>query len=158
MSKYLDQYDYRIIVKLLENGRITFSALAKELGITDVAIKKRYERLLNKGIIKGVSVDIDYKSLGLSGQMMVLLKVQPIALEKTIITLEGNDLVKTIFKTVGDYNLTIFYLLKDIQSLEAFEKTLAKINGIIDYKFLLISDKKYEKRNIPISSLQVYYK
>jgi len=158
MGKYLDQFDYRIIVRLLEDGRTTFSALGKELGITDVAIKKRYERLINKGIIKKVSVDLDYKSLGIEGQLLIMLKIDPVVLNKTILLFQEDDFVKTIYKSVGDFNLTIIYLLKDLTYLNNLEKTLNKIKGILDFKFLTITDKPYEKHNIPLSSLQVYYK
>lgn len=156
--KYLDQYDYKIIVKLLTDGRTTFSAIAKDLGITDVAVKKRYERMLSKGIIRKVSIDLDYKVLGINGEAMVFLKVDPIVVDKVILQLREDDFVRRIYTSIGDYNLVFHYLLKDMEHLKVLEKLLSKIKGIIDFKLLFISEKVFEKESIPISSLQVYYK
>jgi len=158
MTKYLDQYDYKIIVRLLVDGRTTFSAIAKDLGITDVAVKKRYERMISKGIIKKISLDVDYGVLGIGGQAMIFCKIDPVIEDKAIVTLQEDDFVKTVYKTVGDYNVVFFYLLKDIQSLKLVEKLLAKVKGVLDFKILFIQDHIYEKSSIPMSSLQVYYK
>lgn len=158
MTKYLDQYDYKIIVRLLADGRTTFSAIAKDLGITDVAVKKRYERMLSKGIIKKISLDVDYSVLGIGGQIMVCCKVDPVIGDKAVVALQEDDFVKTVYKTVGDYNIVFLYLLKDVQSLKLIEKLLAKIKGVLDFKILFVQEVAYEKSSIPMSSLQVYYK
>jgi DNA-binding Lrp family transcriptional regulator len=128
------------------------------LGITDVAVKKRYERMLSKGIIKKISLDVDYGVLGINGQVMVFCKVDPLIESKAVLTLQEDDFVKSVYKTVGDYNIVFFYLLKDVQSMKLVEKLLSKIRGILDFKVLFIDEQVYEKSSIPMSSLQVYYK
>ncbi len=158
MQKYLDQYDYKIIVRLLQDGRSTFSTIAKDLGITDVAVKKRFERLISKGIIRKVSVDLDYVQLGIGAEVMIFLKVDPVIEDKAMLLLKEEDLVRTIYKTVGDYNITFFYMVRDFSQLSSIEKVLSKIKGIIDYKMLFVTEKSFDKQNIPLSSLQVYYR
>jgi len=158
LSKYLDQYDYKIIVRLLSDGRTTFSAISKDLGITDVAVKKRFERLQGKGIIKKISLDLDYSVLGINGLAMMFLKTDPVIEDKAILQLREDDFVKTIYKTMGDYNVVFMYLLKDVAHLKVLEKLLTKVKGILDYKLLFVTEKVFEKENIPLSSLQVYYK
>jgi Lrp/AsnC family transcriptional regulator, regulator for asnA, asnC and gidA len=158
MSKHIDQFDYKIISSLLKDGRMPFSTIAKDLGITDVAVKKRFERMQSRGIIKKVMIDLDYKALGLKGMVQVLLKVDPIAVDKAVLTLKEDDFLQSIFKIIGDYNIVFFYLIKDIDNLNNLNKLLSKLNGLLDFKMLFVDEKAYEKQNIPITSLQVYYK
>ena len=70
----LDKYDYKILTKLMDSGRVSFSEIARDLNITDVAVKKRFENLISKGIIKKISVELDYKILGIDGELFVFLK------------------------------------------------------------------------------------
>ena len=60
----LDKVDKLILERLLEDGRASFSQLARETKLTDVAIKKRVERLKMRGIINAFSVDLNLKALG----------------------------------------------------------------------------------------------
>jgi Lrp/AsnC family transcriptional regulator for asnA, asnC and gidA len=158
MLKYLDQYDYKIIVRLLQDGRATFSNIAKDLGITDVAVKKRFERLVSKGIIRKISVDVDYAQIGIGGELIVFLKVDPVIEDKAVMILKEDDFVKTAYRTVGDYNIVFIYLLKDLTQLQNIDKLVAKIKGTLDFKFLFVNEKVYDKQSIPLSSLQVYYR
>lgn len=154
----LDQIDYKILMTLAESGRTSFSEMARSLNITDVAIKKRFEHLIKKGIIKKIGVELDYKVLGIEGEVLVFLKCDPFALEKNIKTLHENDFVKTAYKTMGDYNLVFMYLLRDFTQISLLDKTIAKMNAVVSSKFLIVSKKVFDKNTIPKSSLQIYYR
>jgi len=153
----LDQYDYKILTKLMDSGRVSFSEIARELNITDVAVKKRFEHLVNKGIIKKIGVELDYKVLGIEGELFVFIKCDSITLDKNISTLQENDFVKSAYKTIGDYNITICYLLKDLSQIDSLEKLIAKLQGVYNYSVLIINKKVFEKNTIPKASLQIYY-
>ena len=97
----LDQYDFRILTKLIDNGRVSFSEIARELNVTDVAIKKRFENLISKGIIKKISLELDYKVLGIEGEVFVLLNVPLLSVDKNANILQENDFVKQHIKLLG---------------------------------------------------------
>ncbi|MEM0351186.1 MAG: AsnC family transcriptional regulator, partial [Archaeoglobaceae archaeon] len=48
----MDEKDRLIIALLQENGRASYSDLGKNIGMTAMGVKKRVEKLLNKGEIK----------------------------------------------------------------------------------------------------------
>jgi len=153
----LDQYDYKILTKLMESGRVSFSEIARDLNITDVAVKKRFEHLVSKGIIKKISVELDYKILGIEGELLVLLKCDSLAIDKNIAILQENDFVNCVYKTVGDYNIVFTYLLKDFSQFDVLDKTIAKMQGVNNFNILTITKNVFEKNTIPKSSLQIYY-
>lgn len=154
----LDQYDFRILTKLIDNGRVSFSEIARELNVTDVAIKKRFENLISKGIIKKISLELDYKVLGIEGEVFVLLNVPLLSVDKNANILQENDFVKTAYKTIGDYNLVFSYLLKDLNQFDALDKLISKIIDLEDFKILIVNKKLFDKNTIPKSSLQIYYR
>jgi len=153
----LDQYDYKILTKLMDSGRVSFSEIARYLNITDVAVKKRFENLVSKGIIKKISVELDYKILGIEGELLVFLKCDPLASDKNIATLQENDFIKTAYKTVGEYNLVFTYLLKDFSQFDVLDKTISKLQSVNSFNVLIITKKVFDKNTIPKTSLQIYY-
>jgi len=53
------------LVKLLmENSRRSYVELARLLGVTEAAIRKRVRRLEEEGVIRGYTIDVDPKRLG----------------------------------------------------------------------------------------------
>ena len=59
-----DYLDREIIHKLSENGRISFSDLAKELNISNSLVHLRVRKLQESGIITGFSVKLNPKEIG----------------------------------------------------------------------------------------------
>jgi len=154
----LDQYDFKILQMLIKDGRVSFSNIAKEIGISDVAVKKRFERLISKKIIKQVSLDIGYDVVGFQGLFLVLLKANNYFYKKIMASLKAEDFVKTIYRTTGDFNISFFYLVPDMSQIELLDNVLTKLEGVIDFKILIVTGKEYEKDSLPLSSLQVYYR
>ena len=59
----IDEIDLKIIFALMENSRLSFSELAKSLGISRPTIKKRVEELVKNGVIEKFTVKISEKVL-----------------------------------------------------------------------------------------------
>ena len=71
----LDSVDRKIIEQLLIDGRISFSAIAKQISLTDVAIKKRFERLVKRGIVSSIKAELNLKLLGYENPIYVQIMV-----------------------------------------------------------------------------------
>jgi DNA-binding Lrp family transcriptional regulator len=59
LSVDLDGTDIAILKSLMEDGRKSFRAISREIRVSTPAVKSRYERLVNIGLIKSVKPDID---------------------------------------------------------------------------------------------------
>ncbi len=55
----LDNTDVAILKSLMEDGRKSFRAVSREIGVSTPTVKARYERLVNIGLIKAVRPEID---------------------------------------------------------------------------------------------------
>jgi DNA-binding Lrp family transcriptional regulator len=60
----LDKKDNAILDTLSRNARTPMTEIAKRLGISNTATKKRISRMEKNGIIRGYRVDLDYQMAG----------------------------------------------------------------------------------------------
>jgi Lrp/AsnC family transcriptional regulator, regulator for asnA, asnC and gidA len=70
----LDDVNKQIIEHLQRDGRMSYASLAKEIGLSEAAVRQRVQRLLDGGIMQIVAVT-DPLTLGFARQAMVGLKV-----------------------------------------------------------------------------------
>ena len=98
----LDKIDHKIIQNLLEDGRASFSKMAKDVNLTDVAIKKRVESLKRKGVIASINASINLKVLGYENPIFVQIRTE---LSKNKDLIKKLNRMKTKFegKEMGEY-------------------------------------------------------
>ena len=70
----LDETNKRIIEQLQRDGRMSYAALAKIVGLSEAAVRQRVQRLLEAGVMQIVAVT-DPLTLGFARQVMIGLKV-----------------------------------------------------------------------------------
>ena len=63
MPVQLDDADVAILKSLMADGRKSFRAISREIGISTPTVKARYERLVNIGLIKAVKPEIDLSKI-----------------------------------------------------------------------------------------------
>jgi Lrp/AsnC family transcriptional regulator, regulator for asnA, asnC and gidA len=71
----LDDVNKQIIEQLQHDGRMSYAALAKVVGLSEAAVRQRVQRLLDNGVMQIVAVT-DPLTLGFARQVMVGLKVE----------------------------------------------------------------------------------
>ena len=59
----LDDLDIALLESLIKDGRKSFNQIAREIKTSAPTVKARYDRLVNVGLIKAVSVDLDIGKL-----------------------------------------------------------------------------------------------
>lgn len=61
----LDQIDWKILRELQEDGRVSYAALGRTVGLTTPAVIERVRKLEDAGIITGYRAEIDTGRVGL---------------------------------------------------------------------------------------------
>jgi Lrp/AsnC family transcriptional regulator for asnA, asnC and gidA len=72
---FLDDVNKHIIDQLQRDGRMSYAALAKKIGLSEAAARQRVQRMLDAGMMQIVAVT-DPLTLGFRRQVMVGLKVE----------------------------------------------------------------------------------
>ncbi len=71
----IDEIDAQLIRRLQVDGRRPYTQLAREVGLSEAAVRQRVQRLLDSGVMQIVAVT-DPLQLGLHRQAMILIKVE----------------------------------------------------------------------------------
>jgi Lrp/AsnC family transcriptional regulator for asnA, asnC and gidA len=74
-SNLLDDVNKRIIEQLQRDGRMSYAALAKAVGLSEAAVRQRVQRMLDNDVMQIVAVT-DPLTLGFARQVMIGLKVE----------------------------------------------------------------------------------
>ena len=154
MKATLDKIDHKIIQKLVENGRASFSEIAKETQLTDVAIKKRIESLKRRGILSSITANINLKTLGFENPIFVQIRSEISKNKDLIKKLSSFDYVVELHQVLGEYNLLAKLIVPDLDSAEKFINKLGTVDGIIDVKTSVVVSELKKSNALPSSTLQ----
>ena len=72
---HLDEISRRIIEQLQQDGRRSYAAIAKVVGLSEAAVRQRVQKLLDAGVMQIVAVT-DPLRVGFQRQAMIGLKVE----------------------------------------------------------------------------------
>jgi DNA-binding Lrp family transcriptional regulator len=67
----LDETDTRILAELTEHARATFAEIGEKVNLSAPAVKRRVDRMLDTGVIKGFTTVVDRNALGWSTEAYV---------------------------------------------------------------------------------------
>src|SRR6185312_952505 len=60
----MDEVDHRIVRALVANGRATFLEIGDQVGLSASAAKRRFDKLVASGAVRGFTARIDPQVLG----------------------------------------------------------------------------------------------
>ncbi|MBB4853017.1 DNA-binding Lrp family transcriptional regulator [Mycobacteroides chelonae] len=128
----LDATDERIVTLLMRNARVTFADIGEEVNLSAPAVKRRVDRLVATGVIKGFTTVVDRAAVGWNTEAYVQVYCQgtitPEALRRAWIDIPEVVSAATV---TGTSDAILRVLARDIQHLErALERIRA--SGDID--------------------------
>lgn len=134
----IDDTDKKILTILQDNGRITNSKLAQEIGLSPPAVLERVRRLESSGVIDKYVAILDRKKTGFDIQTVVMVCVshhQTPSLEHIIERLTGMDEVVECHQLTGEIDFLLKVIVKDMDSYTHFvNNKLSGIPGIQNVK------------------------
>lgn len=150
----LDKIDHKILQMLLEDGRASFSQIAREVNLTDVAIKKRFEGLKRKGIIDSVTANVNFKVLGFENPVFVQIRSELSKSKDLVKKLNSIDSIVELAQVLGEYNLFAKLIVPDLESAERVINQIGAFDGILDVKTFVVLSELKRTNALPSSSLQ----
>ena len=150
----LDKIDHKIIQTLLVDGRASFSKMAKEVNLTDVAIKKRVESLKRKGVISSINASLNLKVLGFENPIFVQIRTELSKNKDLVKKLNSLDYISELYQVLGEYNLIGKIVVPSLESAEKLINDLGMIDGILDIKTMVVLSELKKSNSLPSESLQ----
>ncbi|MEK6821439.1 MAG: Lrp/AsnC family transcriptional regulator [archaeon] len=150
----LDKVDLLVLRRLLEDGRASFSQLARETSLTDVAIKKRFDRLKRMGVIHGVSAELNLNAMGYEKPVFVLVKTEP-GKNKQIVKRFGElENVVEFHELLGEHAFMLKMVAADTTHVKRFLDDLGKIDGIRELHSLPVLAESRKTNAFPSAPFQ----
>ena len=72
----LDETDERILVELADHARATFAEIGQRVNLSAPAVKRRVDRMLDTGVIRGFTTIVDRNALGWTTEAYVQVYCQ----------------------------------------------------------------------------------
>lgn len=135
----LDEIDNQIISMLQEDGRRSFSDIAKDVGRTEVTIRRRVKRLKDVGYIKRFTVVLDPMKIGKSIRAIIRVKTEMKQASAIARKLQRFKEVNEAYFLDGACGLIMTVTVDDFTELHQFlEKRLGSIEGVGDAETCIV--------------------
>jgi len=139
----VEDFDAKLIKILRENARTSNSEIARRLGVSEGAVRKRIANLLSAGVIKRFTIEVAEEG-AVSG--LCFISVEPGVATgeaaRRVLALGG---VKRVFELTGEFDLAAVVYGKSVGEVNAAVDEIRKVPGVkaTDTKIVL---KTWEKR------------
>ena len=107
----LDEISKQIIEQLQQDGRRSYAAVGKAVGLSEAAVRQRVQRLLDGGVMQIVAVT-DPLTLGFRRQTMIAVKCDG-DLEEVADQLANIDEIDYVVITAGSFDLLLEVVCED---------------------------------------------
>lgn len=136
----MDKYDTKILRRLEEDGRVAFSSIAAELGISNTMVHQRVNKMTSQGILKGIKPVLDEKKMGFDWAAFTGLTLEKDYDTQRIITaLKAIPEITECYFITGSYTLYLRIIAKSNEHMRSilYDKIdnipgVAKTNSIIE--------------------------
>ena len=141
----LDEGSKHIIEQLQQDGRRSYAAIGKAVGLSEAAVRQRVQRLLDSGLVQIVAVT-DPLQLGFLRQAMIGVRVSgdAQAVADELITLPE---IEYVVITAGSFDLLVEVVCRDDdQLLEVINeriRSLEAVTGTETFVYLKLRKQTY---------------
>ncbi len=127
----MDEKDKKIIEILLQDSRTSYTEIAKKLGISDTAVRKRIRNLEKNGIIKGYTICVDPHAIGYRCVAVLGIDVDSDRFYDVAAELRKMKEVRCLDMTSGENMLIAEVWAEDGEALAKFiSERIGKIEGV----------------------------
>ncbi len=136
----LDRVDCQLIRLLQHDGRMSNSAIAQELGISEFTVRRRLKRLLDTGIVRIVAVanpiDLGFEIAG-----NLKIKIDLKKADQVLNSLKKIDSLIWVALTTGGTDIDVEFVARSLKEFhELIFKKISKIDGVQSTETSLMVD------------------
>jgi Lrp/AsnC family transcriptional regulator for asnA, asnC and gidA len=147
----LDDTDRRILNLLMQDAKLPYSEIARQLHVSGGTIHVRMTRLEELGVVRGATLDLDLQKVGYGIQAFLGIFLLKSSYCDSVIThLRDIPEVVSLHFTTGSYNLFARLACRDTQHLRnVLHDRVQQIEGV-ERTETLISGEEVFNRSVPL--------
>lgn len=152
----IDKIDKQILQILQENGKITNSQLAKEIGLSPAPTLERVKKLESSGIIKNYHAELNTEILGLDVGVFLQTSLKETSKESIATFLEKINKIPEVVEchhVTGSADFLMKVLTKDIKTYNEFIlNQFLEINEIGNVQSMVILNTLKNSKSLPVET------
>ncbi|MEW5771636.1 MAG: Lrp/AsnC family transcriptional regulator [Pseudomonadota bacterium] len=118
----MNDMDQKILAMLIDDGRMSFADIARELGISRVHARDRVQRLIDEGVIEKFTVIVNPEKIGTTVSAFFDVEVDPQGIESVAEDLARQPEVRSLYIMSDMRSLHIHTLTENNTALEQFAR------------------------------------
>ncbi|MDO8339767.1 MAG: Lrp/AsnC family transcriptional regulator [Candidatus Burarchaeum sp.] len=133
----MDEIDAKIIALLKENGNEANTAIARKIGLSEAAVRKRIANLLEDGTIARFTVELGSKA---AISALTMVSVDPhYPVEKVAEKMMNMKGVSTLYEITGNYDIVALMEGPDAETINAIVDEIRNLKHVsgTDTKMIL---------------------
>lgn len=136
MSNLLDPIDEKIISILKINSRQPFVEIAKEIGLSESAIRRRVKNLMDTKIIKRFTLELDNKNRTSAITLISVTSTSDTsAVSTALMSLNG---VEVIYEITGQYDIAAIISSSSVSEINRCIDDVRRIEGVSDTNTVIV--------------------
>lgn len=144
---HLSDLDRRLLPALAADGRAAYPDLARLVGWSESAVRRRLEELRRSRVLQ-LDVEVDPALFGFSVQFLLWLSVAPAQLSSVAQALATDTETAFVGTTTGPHNLIAIAVCRDANALHTYlADRIGSLNGVDRVETALVTS--YTKRAAP---------
>jgi len=151
----LDNLDIKVMVLLASQGRMTWSELANQLGLSPPAAADRVKRLEDKSLIEGYSARLNAEGLGLDlAAFIAVTLAHPNRRQGFLEAVQNNSAILECHHIAGDDDYLLKVRCRNTRHLEALiSETLKSVEGVVKTRTLIVLSTVKETSTPPLEEI-----
>ena len=142
-----DARNVELLKLLRQNPRMSFSELARRVGMSAPAVRERIQRLEEAGVIKNYRLDVEPRSLGFPVTIFVRIRPMPGKLSKIAELAEKTPLVTECHRITGE---DCFLLKIHLESLDGLDRILDPFLSFGQTTTSIVQSSPVPPRSLPL--------
>ncbi|MEM2876179.1 MAG: Lrp/AsnC family transcriptional regulator [Candidatus Bathyarchaeia archaeon] len=141
----IDEVDRKILEKLLVNSRESYRKIAEEIGVSEATVFFRVKKLVERGVIKGFTVELSPEHVGKGLTAFILIKAEPQKYIQALETVKGIEDIYEVFDVTGNYYAIAKVRTSDREKLAEIIDQVSMVDGISSTETLIVLRKIKEE-------------
>jgi Lrp/AsnC family leucine-responsive transcriptional regulator len=144
----VDDVDRKILACLIEDGRATYDEIGRQASLSAPAVKRRIDRLRERGVLRGFTALVDPAALGAATEALIELFYAPgIGLDQVRESLRPLPEVVEAWTITGDADCVARVRARDPQDLERVIMELQREASVVRTRTQVVMSRLIERRD-----------
>lgn len=149
----LDNLDIKILTHLQDNSRKSFQEIARSCLTSVPTIKSRVDKLLELGVIRKFTIDIDNSKLGIF-EAILLINAKPLAVNRIAEELLGQEEVKELYITPDSDAAIVSRVAGNMQRILSIQDRI-NLTDVNNIRVITVKSPFRKDTTIPLASTSI---